>query len=191
MNEFLRDVELLSEELGLETPALTDTRSLKRFLLKELEDDIAFFPSDKLLVMHSPEVNPCKYSVATLRGFGLRDEDLSKSFGRMLRRNGTSLPLSPEDFLSMLDQGPLPDLYNVIYYSMCDRGKRNEYGYMITSQAKATKIWSLASDWETLITGAPSPKQAIMGLVLHRITGKFNHNLHQLIKTLSNISEYL
>ena len=107
------------------------------------------------------------------------------------KQNGTSWPLSPEDFLSMLDQGPLPDLYNAIYYSMCDRVKRNEYGYMITFQAKATKIWSLASDWETLITGAPSPKQAIMGLVLHRITGKFNHNLHQLIKTLSNISEYL
>ena len=198
LNELLRDVERLSEELGLETPALTDTRSLKRFLLKELEDDIAFFPSGKLLVVHSPEVNPCEYSVATLRGFGLRDEDLSKSFGRMLRRklqarkqNGTSLPLSPEEFLSMLDQGPLPDLYNAIYYSMCDRGKRNEYGYMITSQTKATKIWSLASDWETLITGAPSPKQAIMGLVLHRITGKLNHNLHQLIKTLSNISECL
>ena len=179
LNELLLDVKIFSEEHGLETPALSDTRSLKRFLTAKLKDDVVFYPSGKFLIVHSPEINPCEYSLATLRGSGLRDEDLSKSFGRMIRRKLNAkkktemeLPLSPEEFLSMLDEGPLPEIYNAIYYSMHDNGKKNEYGYVITSRVKATKIWSLASDWETLMTGSPSPKQAIMGLVLHRITGK-------------------
>eukprot|EP00794_Sanderia_malayensis_P016391 gene16391-18028_t len=49
--------------------------------------------------------------------------------------------------------------------------KTNEHGYAVTSRTKAIKIWSIASDWETLVTSSPSPKLAVMGLVLHRITG--------------------
>ena len=42
---------------------------------------------------------------------------------------------------------------------------------------KATKIRVLASDWESLLTKALLPKQAIMGLVLHRLTGKISFSL--------------
>ena len=130
-------------------------------------------------IVHSNDVNPCEYSLATLHGCGLRDDDLAKAFGRMVRRKVAvkekehhQWPLSPEELIAKLDDGPLPDLYNAIYYSIYDQGEKNEHGYAVTSSAKATKIWSIASDWESLITKSPSPKQAVIGLVLHRITGK-------------------
>lgn len=51
-----------------------------------------------------------------------------------------------------LDQGPPAELYNAIYYTIKDQAKTNAYGYCITSsRLAATKIWSLASDWESLI----------------------------------------
>ena len=39
------------------------------------------------------------------------------------------------------------------------------------SRILAAKIWSLASDWESLVTRKPTPKQAMLGLVIHRLTG--------------------
>ena len=66
----------------------------------------------------------------------------------------------------------LQSLYNAIYYTVHDFASKNEYRYAIThSHLKAIKIWSLASDWESLITRETSPKQAVMGLVIHRMTG--------------------
>ena len=78
--------------------------------------------------MHSNDVNPCEYSLATLHGCGLRDEDLAKSFGKMIRcklavkeEKQHQWPLSPEELIAKLDEGPLPDLYNTIYYSIDDK----------------------------------------------------------------------
>ena len=31
-------------------------------------------------------------------------------------------------------------------------------------------IWSLASDWESLITKRPNPENTTMGLIIHRLT---------------------
>ena len=51
--------------------------------------------------------------------------------------------------------------------------ERRMYMYIISeSSSKATKIWSISSDWEYLITKSPLPKHAVMGLVLYRLTGK-------------------
>ena len=80
--------------------------------------------------------------------------------------------LTPDELLSKLDSGPLPELYNAIYFSIYERGKINQYGYVETSDVKASKIWSLASDWESMITKQRTPQQIILWLVLHRITGK-------------------
>ena len=81
--------------------------------------------------------------------------------------------MSKEEMIALLDKGPLPVLYNAIFYTLYDRGKKNVYGYNITeSSSKATKIWSISSDWEYLITKSPLPKHAVTGLVLHRLTGK-------------------
>ena len=81
--------------------------------------------------------------------------------------------MSKEEMIPLLYKGPLPVLYNAIFYTFYDRGKKNANGYNITeSSSKATKIWSMSSDWEYLITNSLLPNHAATGLVLHRLTGK-------------------
>ncbi len=191
LNELLTDIQFLSEEQHLERPAIVETKTLRRLLEKELGDDIGFLPSRIYPIVYSTDINPCGYSVATLHGCGLRSQDHIRAFGRMIRlkvrlkqKHKCNFPLTSEDFIKSLDEGPLPELYNTIFYSKHDRATINEYGYAVTSRVKATKIWSLASDWESLLTKAPTPKQAIMGLVLHRLTGESKlllKSLYQLI----------
>ena len=112
-----------------------------------------------------------------------------KSFVRRIRRklsdrNDESLewPLSPEKLVALLHKAPLPELYNAIYYTLYDTAKKNTYGYNITSStARATRIWSLASDWEYLETNNLSPKQAVTDLVLHRISSKLKNKTHEIL----------
>ena len=77
--------------------------------------------------------------------------------------------MTPEELRASFDEGPLPELYNAIFYTADDSALINEYGYTVTSSVKATNIWSIASDY--LITKRKNPKQALLGLVIHRNTG--------------------
>ena len=175
----------MSEEHDFETPVIEHTSSLKRYLVQEYSNDITFFSSGKYLLVHPININPCKYSIATLHGCGLRDTDLTEAFGRMLRRKlqerqkgDITWPLTTEELLSRIDTGPLLEIYNAIYFSIYKTATINQYGYATTSYIKATIIWSLVSDWEGLITKQRTPKQVFLGMVLHRIAAmKFCFNL--------------
>ena len=60
--------------------------------------------------------------------------------------------------------------------------KTNEYGFAVTnSQNISTKIWAIACDWQSLITRKETPKQAMLDLTLHRLTGSKEAvmNLHK------------
>ena len=125
LNELLEDIKILSDEQGLPFPAIEHTATLKQKLIQEFEERISFFPSGKYLLVHASDVNPCEYAIAALHGSGLRDDDLARSFGRMVRRklqksadHQKQWPLTPEELTEMLDRGPLQDLYNVIYYTI-------------------------------------------------------------------------
>ena len=60
----------------------------------------------------------------------------------------------------------------MIYYTLFDGSKKDGFGCNVaTSSNKATGIWSIACDWDYLITNKPLPKQTVIGLVVHRITG--------------------
>ena len=144
LHELLKDVKYLSAEQDLHTPAIEHTSTLKMYLIKNFEENIAFFPSGKYLVVHPIDINPCTYSVATLHGCGLRDGELTKAFGRMIQRkfeerktSEDTWPLTPDKLLSKLDSRPLPELYNAIYFSIYERGKINQYGYAETPDVKA------------------------------------------------------
>ena len=65
---------------------IDNTKELKRRLIETLDEKIGFFSSVKQLIVSSIEVNLCQYSVATLDGFGLSDNDIIRSFARMVRR---------------------------------------------------------------------------------------------------------
>ena len=76
-------------------------------------------------------------------------------------------PLTPEELTEMLDRGP----FRIFTTSSTTPSITLLYGYAVTSShTTAIKIWSLANDWESLITREPSPKQAVMGLVINRMT---------------------
>ena len=115
----------MSEEHDLETPDIKHTSLWKQYLVQEYSDDITFFSSKKHLLVHPIDINPCKHSIATIHGCGLRDTDLTKAFGRILmrkiherQRGDITLPLTPEELLSRIDKGPLPVIYNAIYFSI-------------------------------------------------------------------------
>ena len=77
----------------------------------------------------------------------MRDQDLTRAFGKMIRRKVKVLddnmhcPLTPQQLLDLMDKGPMPDLFNAIYYSMHGSGKINNFGYPETqSRNMAIKI---------------------------------------------------
>ena len=52
----------------------------------------------------------------------------------------------------LLEIGNLQELYNVIFYIVKGSFKLNQMGYAETeSKQLATKIWSMANDWEALL----------------------------------------
>ena len=117
LNELLEDVENISEEQHVSPPVFNYMKSLKRHLIQQFDEEIGVFPSRKYLLVHAKDVNPSTYSIATLHGYGLRDENLALSFGRMLRRKlmfnmeeTNKWPQTPKESMATLDKGPLPDL---------------------------------------------------------------------------------
>ena len=74
--------------------------------------------------------------------------------------------------MSDFNKGPMPELYNIIYATMYPNLKLNKEGYATTQSSNiANKIWSVASDWYSLITRQKNAKQAMLGLTIHRLTG--------------------
>ena len=73
----------MSEEHDLKTPVNEHASSLKRCLVQEYSKG---FPSKRYLLAHPIDINPFTYSIATLHDRSLRDTNLTKAFGRMLRR---------------------------------------------------------------------------------------------------------
>ena len=185
-------LKILCEEYGIGA-IYEHSVSLKRDLLAKFTDQIDFFPCGKYVIVHSSNINPCEYSIAVLKGKGMQDKDYVRTFGNFIhkkisKQNSGALPETTEELIQSFGNGPLPELYNIIYATMYSTDyKVNEYGYAITNSNNiATKIWSIASDWQSLITRKESPKKAMLGLTLHRLTGskeaimnlnKFGHTI--------------
>ena len=96
---------------------------MKREIVKQFDKEIDFFPSGTFVIIYSTSINPCKYSIAVLKGKGLRDSDFIKFFSTYIRNKIKNmifepLPESPEEMLASFNNGPLTDLYNVIYATM-------------------------------------------------------------------------
>ena len=176
LHQLLEDWLQMTKERGVSALILR-TNQLRKRLEEKFGDDIGFFSSGKHVIVHSAWLNPCQYSVATLKGAGLRDIDLAKGFASMIKRKNSlstaaSFPYSIESLIEDLDRGPLTDLYNIIHLTVKGTCALNESGYATTkSRTLAAKIWSLAYDWQTLITGQINAKQVLFGMTIHRLTG--------------------
>ena len=98
-------------------PLIDNIKELKRRLTKKFDKKIGFFPSGKQLIVFSIEFNPCQYSAATLDGFGLSNNDVIRSFARMVGRKlqtcnqlRESWPINIDDNQNFVQRGPLPEL---------------------------------------------------------------------------------
>ena len=136
---------------------------------------MAVFPSGKYLLVHPIDIYPCTYSAVKLHDCGLRDNDLTEALGKMFRRKlqerqkgDITWPLTPEELLSRIDSPSLLKIYNATYFSIYESASINQNGLATTSHIEATKI---ASDFEGCIAKQHTPKQIILGMVLHKITG--------------------
>ena len=105
----MKDVFIISETHGLDETAIKYTANPKRKLITKFDESISFFPSGKYVIVHSSDTNPYQYGVAFLRGSGLRDDDIVKSFGRLIKRKvcerneeAIEWPLSSEQLTQLL-----------------------------------------------------------------------------------------
>ena len=84
-----KDRELISN--------ITQTQSLKKKINKRFLESLGFYKSWKHITVYSQYTNPCEYSISTLKGFGLRNEDVMKLSVNMKKRNiSQSSDESPE-----------------------------------------------------------------------------------------------
>ena len=126
----------------MKDPVINNKRTLKRRLGKEFGDDISF-DAKQYTMVYASDTKPCDYATAALHGCGLRDDDFVREFGRMVRRKmkirkerEEKWPLTPEELFASFDEGPLPVLYNVIFYTTDDSAIINKYGYAVRSLVK-------------------------------------------------------
>ena len=98
-------------------PLIDNTKDIKRRLIEKVDEKIGFFPSGKQLIVFSIEFNSCQYSVATLDDFGLSNNDVIRSFARMVGRKlqtcnqlRESWPINIDDNQNFVQRGPLPEL---------------------------------------------------------------------------------
>ena len=95
--------------------------------------------------------------MATLEGAGLRYDDICLSFARMIRRHIEKStgrePLSFSELISNLkSHQPLQTLSNTIAWTLKPKAGMTSFGYVkVESKFLADRIWSISSDWESLI----------------------------------------
>ena len=182
ISDLLDDIKRLSIENVLDHALITNTRTLKRKIAERFPDDISYYNKGKCLIVHCSDMNPCKYTVVVLKGKGLRNNDIIRSFGALIQRkikkcpedkNKFEWPCNPEELMGMLNRGPLLEIYNAVYYSVKGHLKLNQYGYAETlSSDFGTKMWAQACDWENLLTPDRDGKQLITALTIYGLPGR-------------------
>ena len=164
LSDLPEDIKRLSELSRLTEPIISNTKTLKRRIIDKFLDDICFYYEifkDKDLKVHTSNVNLCEYVLAVLKEKGLKDYDIIKSFGEMIRRKikitaeETQNPewlYSPQEIVEMLDKGPLPEIYNTIFCTVHGKYVTYKYGYAKNESSQlSTKIWSMTCYWEALL----------------------------------------
>ena len=176
----MQDVEEMSSDSDLDEPFVTYAYQLQDLLAKTFKNQISFYKEGVTckIIVHCIDVNPCTYALAAMRGAGLKDDDLTKAFARLVRRKlkgseAVSWPVTPEELLERLDSaGPLVHIYNAIAWTVNPRATRNEFGYAKAGSASLSeKIWAIASDWQSIVTHEHSSKSTALSLVVHWLTG--------------------
>lgn len=90
------------------------------------------------------------------------------------RKGDITWPENLEEHLSRIDTGPLPEMYNAIWFSISASTSTNYTGTQNHRTSKLQRNFFLGSGWEELFTRQGTPKQILLGMVLHKITDMNN-----------------
>ena len=140
-------------------------------------NSIGFYIVSKKQIVYCSEVNSCKYAVATIAAAGMRDGNIFLSFARMIRRHIIKSTWRQDLSFSELVKNlkshqPLQPLFNMIARALKPKAGMTSFGYVkAKSKFLAAKIWSVSSDWESLIKKENSPKAIALSMTVNRITG--------------------
>ena len=96
--------------------------------------------------MHASGVNPVLYSAATLKGYGLQEDNLTKVFQDWIRhkisqKEPIAFPPEAQDLIDILDTYKrLSCIYNAISWSINPKRSKNKFGYVtVPSKTQAEK----------------------------------------------------
>ena len=71
-----------------------DNKKTKSFLLTNFRDNLQFTPAHGIhgnpIIVHSVEVNPVDYTMASITGAGLRDKEITLAFAKMINHKPKS-----------------------------------------------------------------------------------------------------
>ena len=81
--DLLGHISDLSEEEGIE-PVATSAKSLRRIIETNFEEMVFLQTVGKWLMVYFSNVDPCIYVDATLKGYGLHHDDLTRAFAKMV-----------------------------------------------------------------------------------------------------------
>lgn len=72
---------------------------MKKELKESFPESIGFYKSEKFVIVYSQYTNPSKYSISTLKGFRLRNDDIIKSLVNMIKQNIYQPSFASSEFL--------------------------------------------------------------------------------------------
>ena len=123
------------------------------FLLTNFRDNLQFTPAHGIhgnpITVHSVEVNPVDYAMASIIGAVLRDKEITLAFAKLINHTlksqelSKSFPLSAKNLMKELDKyDPIKEIFNAISLSCNPTVPINDFGYASPkSPNKASKIW--------------------------------------------------
>ena len=123
------------------------------FLLTNFRDNLQFTPAHGIhgnpITVHSVEVNPVDYAMASIIGAVLRDKEINLAFAKLINHTlksqelSKSFPLSAKNLMKELDKyDPIKEIFNAISLSCNPTVPINDFGYASPkSPNKASKIW--------------------------------------------------
>jgi len=189
LTDLLEDMQSLYVYHGVPAHSRkTFTSQIKDVISSKFKEKVGFKRASGIHgagnILHSTDVSPLDYSLATIRGAVLRDDEITKAFARMIHRkikckkscdddkSAAHVHVSFEGLVQQLDEHePMQEIYNAIAMSLNPSCKKNGHGFALIPPSQATNVWSIAGHWQQLLTGDPSPSSLALGMVIHRITG--------------------
>ena len=185
LNELCKDCKEISAEFGLDDspPELRFTYRVKETLIRHFEEKIIFSKVGKYVVVHSSAVNALTYTASTLKGHGLREENVIRCFANLVRRklgkenddirSEVYVPPTVSEFMDDLDSlSPVKCIFNAISLSINAERTIEFDGYAKASDsAQGEKIAAISDCWERLLTNKRTATATALSLTLHRTTG--------------------